>query len=49
MVNFRKITEGNFDAIISMKRPEGETLVTPNAVSPAQAWLYRDDGDVEMK
>ncbi|MGN1410798.1 MAG: GNAT family N-acetyltransferase [Eubacteriales bacterium] len=46
MVNFRKITEDNFDAIIKMKRPEGENFVAPNAVSLAQAWLYRDDGDV---
>lgn len=46
MVNFRKITEDNFDAIINMKRPEGENFVAPNAVSLAQAWLYRNDGDV---
>lgn len=46
MVNFRKITEDNFDGIIKMKRPEGENFVAPNAVSLAQAWLYRDDGDV---
>ena len=42
MVNFRKITEENFDAIINRKRPEGENLVAPNAVSLAQAWLYRN-------
>lgn len=46
MINFRKITEENFDAIIKMKRPEGENFVASNAVSLAQAWLYRDDGDV---
>lgn len=46
MVNFRKITEENFDTIIHMERPEGENLVAPNAVSLAQAWLYREDGDV---
>lgn len=46
MINFRKITEDNFDAIIKMKRPEGENFVAPNSVSLAQAWLYRDDGDV---
>lgn len=46
MVNFRKITEDNFDAIIKMKRPEGENFVASNAYSLAQAWLYRDDGDV---
>ena len=46
MINFRKITEENFDAIIKMKRPEGENFVASNAFSLAQAWLYRDDGDV---
>ena len=46
MINFRKITEENFVAIIKMKRPEGENFVAPNAYSMAQAWLYRDDGDV---
>lgn len=46
MVNFRKISEDNFDAIIKMKRPDGENFVAPNAVSLAQAWLYREDGDV---
>lgn len=46
MVNFRKITEENFDAIIKMKRPEGESFVVSNAASLAQAWLYRDNGDV---
>lgn len=46
MVNFRKITEDNFEAIIKMKRPEGEKFVAPNAVSLAQAWLYRENGDV---
>ena len=39
MVNFRKITEENFDAIINRKRPEG---VAQNAVSPARAWPYRN-------
>ena len=46
MVQFRKITEENFDAVIKMNRPEGENFVASNAVSLAQAWLYRDDGDV---
>lgn len=46
MINFRKITEGNFDIIIRMKRPEGEHFVSSNAYSLAQAWLYRDAGDV---
>ena len=46
MINFRKITEENFRAIIRMKRPEGENFVASNAVSLAQAWLYREAGDV---
>ena len=46
MINFRKITEENFDSIIKMKRPEKENFVASNSVSLAQAWLYRDDGDV---
>lgn len=46
MINFRKITEDNFTAIIQMKRPEGEKFVASNAYSMAQAWLYREAGDV---
>ena len=46
MINFRAITEDNFHAIIHMKRPEGEHFVSSNAYSLAQAWLYRDAGDV---
>ena len=46
MVHFEEITEDNFDAIIRMKRPDGEGFVASNAVSLAQAWLYREDGDV---
>ena len=46
MVNFRRITEENFHAIIHMKRPDGEHFVSSNAYSLAQAWLYRDAGDV---
>lgn len=46
MVTFQKITEENFDAIIHMERPVGETFVATNAYSLAQAWLYRDAGDV---
>ena len=46
MVHFRTITEDNFDAVINMKRPEGEGFVASNAVYLAQAWLYRDNGDV---
>ena len=46
MINFRAITEENFDIIVKMKRPEGEGFVASNAYSLAQAWLYRDAGDV---
>ena len=46
MINFRAITEDNFDAIIRMKRPDDEHFVASNAYSLAQAWLYRDNGDV---
>lgn len=46
MITFRKITEDNFDAIIAMKRPEGEGFVASNSISLAQAWLYRENGDV---
>ena len=46
MVNFKTITADNFDAVNNMKRPEGEGFVASNAVSLAQAWLYRDNGDV---
>ncbi|MBQ7937137.1 MAG: GNAT family N-acetyltransferase [Oscillospiraceae bacterium] len=46
MINFRKITEENFDKIIKMKRPEGENFLCENSVALAQAWLYKDDEDV---
>ncbi|MDE6639402.1 MAG: GNAT family N-acetyltransferase [Acetatifactor sp.] len=46
MINFRKITEDNFAAIIQMKRPDDEKFVASNVYSLAQAWLYREAGDV---
>lgn len=46
MVSLREITEDNFQAIIDMRRPEGERFVASNAYSLAQAWLYRENGDV---
>lgn len=46
MVNFREITEENFRDIIRMKRPDEEHFVASNAVSLAQAWLYRNNNDV---
>ena len=46
MINFRKITEDNFEDIINMKRPENEHYLATNVKSLAQAWLYKDDNDV---
>lgn len=46
MISFRGITEDNFNTIMQMKRPEGENFVASNAYSLAEAWLYRDAGDV---
>lgn len=46
MITLRAITEESFDAIVRMKRPEGEGFVASNAYSLAQCWLYREDGDV---
>lgn len=46
MVELKPITEENFPAIVDMKRPEGEGFVASNERSLAQAWLYRDAGDV---
>ena len=46
MIHFEAITEENFDAVIQMKRPPEEHFVASNAYSLAQAWLYRDAGDV---
>lgn len=46
MIHFEKITEDNFDVIVQMKRPEDEHFVASNTYSLAQAWLYREAGDV---
>lgn len=46
MIHFEKITEDNFEAVVAMKRPEGERFVASNVYSLAQAWLYRENGDV---
>jgi len=46
MITFRAINEDNFAAVIAMKRPEGEGFVSSNVYSLAQAWLYREAGDV---
>ncbi|MCI9336713.1 MAG: GNAT family N-acetyltransferase [Lachnospiraceae bacterium] len=47
MIHFEKITEDNFEAVVAMKRPEGERFVASNVYSLAQAWLYRENGDVD--
>ena len=47
MIALREINEENFHAVISMKLPESQRrFVADNAYSLAQAWLYRDAGDV---
>ncbi|MCH5192292.1 MAG: GNAT family N-acetyltransferase [Oscillospiraceae bacterium] len=46
MIQFKKITEDNFTAIVQMKRPPDEGFVASNEYSLAQAWLYRDNNDV---
>lgn len=46
MICFRAITEENFEFIVHMKHPGEKQFVVPNSYSLAQAWLYRDNGDV---
>ena len=46
MIEFKPITEENFLAVVNMKRPPEERFVASNEYSLAQAWLYRDAGDV---
>lgn len=46
MIEFKPITEENFFAIVNMKRPEEERFVASNERSLAQAWLWRENGDV---
>ena len=46
MVHFKSITEENFWTVVRMERPADEHYVASNALSLAQAWLYRDAGDV---
>lgn len=36
MIHFKNITEDNFDAVINMKRPEGENYLASNEYSLAQ-------------
>ena len=49
MISFRAITEDNFSDIVAMKRPENERFLASNALPLAQAWLCRDNGDVELR
>lgn len=46
MVQFRRITEENFPAILDLKQKEGQHFVPSNARSLAQAWLYYENHDV---
>ena len=46
MIEFRAITQENFEAVLSLCRPEGEGFVASNTYSLAQAWLYRKENDV---
>lgn len=46
MINFRRITEDNFEEIVRMKRPADEHFVASNTYSLAQAWLFREANDV---
>lgn len=45
MIEFKKITEENFDTIVKMKPPaDAEDFMISAAECLAQAWLYQDDG-----
>lgn len=46
MLDFRSIDESNFIAVLAMKQPPEQDFVAPNAVSLAEAWLYRDTRSV---
>lgn len=47
MIELREIDEENFQAIVSMRLPEEQRrFVADNVYSLAQAWLYREAGDV---
>ena len=46
-IQFHKITEDNFEDIVSMKvDKEQERFIASNYRSLAQAWLYYEDHDV---
>jgi len=40
LIDFRKITEDNFDDLLKMSQEEDKNFVAPNVYSLAQAWLY---------
>ncbi|BDR53909.1 N-acetyltransferase [Bombiscardovia apis] len=44
MVRLEAITKDNFFPVLELKRPEGEGYVPDNALSIAEAWLYRNEG-----
>lgn len=46
MVQFQKITDKNFIAILDMKQAEGRHFVPPNAESLAQAWMYGENRNI---
>lgn len=49
MIEFREITEDNFYNVINLevsKNQQQAKFVAPNVRSIAEAWLYRDAGDV---
>lgn len=49
MIRLAAITKENFYDILDLKRPEHETFVATNAVSLAEAWLYRDKQTVNPR
>ncbi|AKV55818.1 GCN5-like N-acetyltransferase [Bifidobacterium actinocoloniiforme DSM 22766] len=46
MVHLEEITKENFYQVIELKRPKEEPYVASNVLSLAEAWLYRNDGQV---
>ncbi|MGT2742704.1 GNAT family N-acetyltransferase [Streptococcus plurextorum] len=47
MIELRKVTEDNYRQILEMDVSENQkTFVAPNVRSLADAWLYRENGDV---
>lgn len=49
MIEFKEITENNFYEVINLEVSDAQQqakFVAPNTKSLAEAWLYRDAGDV---